>query len=304
RREELMGARSFMFESLQLRPPLGLGHGALGVLGLLCKLPPFISSMGRLELLHLLSVTHHTPRLTKLALAITTDLVRRSSEALIHLIDSAGLLLVIQQLFEQPAHPNPNPNTNPNLNPTIDPDPNTKLTPNDTDNSARIAAFRALSAMISDSLHGAQVADMVCRLLTPRFRLHFENKPEAFLAFFDGEHSSGTREHGNERVWNATTRKLLHHHITSESDRLLLEYGVITDSSANDEGHSNAHIIESSLLPILAGLEALWGSNFEESPMTTSGREDPIEHMQMTSPPDGTSEPDEAAHEPSAVVQF
>ena len=86
----------------------------------------------------------------------------------------------------------------------------------------RLGAVRVLSVMALDSRHGAEIAERVCALLTPRFRYCFEETPERFLEAFDSYHTSGSEERGNLRVWNGKKRDELAGLVDAEAKKLLL----------------------------------------------------------------------------------
>ena len=81
--------------------------------------------------------------------------------------------------------------------------------------AARVAAARVLMAMVSDSLHGAEVGDRACAMLTPRFRPHFEARAEGLIRFCDGEHHVGRRK------WGGASRELLRQRLGDEVELLL-----------------------------------------------------------------------------------
>ena len=255
----------------------------------------FVACVSGPDLINLLSLCRRVPSLAKSSLGVTTDLVRRSSAAVVHLLNAGAVLLVIEQLFDAAAVEgggsfgrDPSPDA---PEATIDGegavgaptpprrDSGTPSTPYSTTLSTpasysaspyaaasapRVAAVRVLSAMVGDSLHGARIADTVCRLLTPRFRPHFESKPEAFLAFFDSEHASGSKEQANEREWTQRTRELLRRHVVVEATRLLHEAatGGVRGEAVEGRPQGAADASSGVINGILERLEALWGSAF------------------------------------------
>ena len=73
--------------------------------------------------------------------------------------------------------------------------------------------MRVLSALTSDSRHGAEIAECVCELFTMRFRMLLEGAgahPEAFLAFLEADHTAGPSYSTIAREWDAKRRTQLH----------------------------------------------------------------------------------------------
>ena len=166
---------------------------------------PFANLAGGSQMVWLLSLCRRVPPLATLALNIVGDLVRRTSRAVPHLLNAGGLLLLLDSVFRLRR-------------------PEGSTGGGDEARAAmaeRLGAVRVLSLMASDSRHGAEIADCVCAMLTPRFRYAFEDVSDKFLELFDTAHVSGTAERGNLREWGDEKRDELGALIAAETRRLL-----------------------------------------------------------------------------------
>ena len=169
------------------------------------------------HLLWLLSLCRSAPPLATLALSIVADVVRRASRSVPHLLNSGGLLLLLDCVFR--------------LRPTEGAAVGAaEGAADDSAGSAaaaraalaeRLGAVRVLAHLVSDSRHGAEIAECVCAMLTPRFRYALEDTPDRFIELFDAVHTSGSAEKGNVREWDDVKRDELGGLLRTEVRRLL-----------------------------------------------------------------------------------
>jgi len=214
----------------------------LQVLRTLRRLPhgaDFVRAVGGVHLLWLLALGRHVPALAPGALGLVHDLVRRSPTAALDLYEAGGLVLLLRLLFANSAGAPEGEGAA--ADPAAAYDAHDGGRQGDLGNGgdggnggardgggdhggtggegsggattdedaqereARLCAVRVVSALTSDSRHGAQIAAGLCELLTPRFRMVFEGKAQAFLTFFDADHTSGVAEKHSLRPESSTS---------------------------------------------------------------------------------------------------
>ena len=206
----------FLFAVPRLLLPYAVQARVCQVIGLLLKAgegsTSFAHAIGGRQMVWLLSVCRRAPPLAVLVLNVALDLVRRSPRAIFELFASGGLLLILQSIFACSLDPSQCVAGANAVGTEASPTPSSScacsahyvdrmaapgaqaasiLSPAECSGSnlpERLGAIRVLVAMASDSRHGAEIADMICSLLTPRFRMAFEaRQPEHFLSLFDGQ---------------------------------------------------------------------------------------------------------------------
>ena len=155
----------------------------------------FASSVKGAHLLGLVALSTRTPTLAAGSLGLVVDLVRRSPAAVLAFLRLGGLVLLLRPLLGPVA-----------------PAAVTPVAPAAV-TETRLLIVRVLSALTSDSRHGAEIAECVCELFTMRFRMLLEGAgahPEAFLAFLEADHTAGPSYSTIAREWDAKRRTQLH----------------------------------------------------------------------------------------------
>ena len=200
-----VAAADFFFGSVRSPMPITALSLVLQVLQALCKpgavmgAVEFVSSVKGAHLLGLVALSTRTPTLAAGSLGLVFDLVRRSPAAVLAFLRLGGLVLLLHPLLE-PAAPAAGTET--------------RCTGTETrcTGTTRLLLVRVLSALMSDSRHGAEIAECVCELLTTRFRMLLEGAgahPEAFLAFLEADHTAGPSYSTHAREWDAKRRTQL-----------------------------------------------------------------------------------------------
>ena len=193
-----VAAADFFFGSVRSPMPITALSLVLQVLQALCKpgavmgAVEFVSSVKGAHLLGLVALSTRTPTLAADSLGLVFDLVRRSPAAVLAFLRLGGLVLLLHPLLE-PAAPAAGTETR-------------------CTGTTRLLLVRVLSALMSDSRHGAEIAECVCELLTTRFRMLLEGAgahPEAFLAFLEADHTAGPSYSTHAREWDAKRRTQL-----------------------------------------------------------------------------------------------
>ena len=193
-----VAAADFFFGSVRSPMPITALSLVLQVLQALCKpgavmgAVEFVSSVKGAHLLGLVALSTRTPTLAAGSLGLVFDLVRRSPAAVLAFLRLGGLVLLLHPLLE-PAAPAAGTETR-------------------CTGTTRLLLVRVLSALMSDSRHGAEIAECVCELLTTRFRMLLEGAgahPEAFLAFLEADHTAGPSYSTHAREWDAKRRTQL-----------------------------------------------------------------------------------------------
>ncbi len=248
-----VAAIDFLFGAVRLPLPLTVHALELQVLGALSK-PSAVEFVASVRGVHLLALVALGARMKPLAagsLGLVFDLVRRSPPAVLSFFRLGGLVLLMRALFapatlvdsnhgDAGAHVGSDASGARGDVPATSRDgapseasggtggaPGRAVAregggaPAEQPHEARLFAVRVLSALTSDSRHGAEIAASVCELLTPRFRMIFEAKPDAFLAFFDSDHTAGSSERGNVREWDAKRRAQLRALFEEESRHIM-----------------------------------------------------------------------------------
>ena len=200
-----VAAADFFFGSVRSPMPITALSLVLQVLQALCKpgavmgAVEFVSSVKGAHLLGLVALSTRTPTLAADSLGLVFDLVRRSPAAVLAFLRLGGLVLLLHPLLE-PAAPAAGTET-------CCTGTETRCT-----GTTRLLLVRVLSALMSDSRHGAEIAECVCELLTTRFRMLLEGAgahPEAFLAFLEADHTAGPSYSTHAREWDAKRRTQL-----------------------------------------------------------------------------------------------
>ena len=200
-----VAAADFFFGSVRSPMPITALSLVLQVLQALCKpgavmgAVEFVSSVKGAHLLGLVALSTRTPTLAAGSLGLVFDLVRRSPAAVLAFLRLGGLVLLLHPLLE-PAAPAAGTET-------CCTGTETRCT-----GTTRLLLVRVLSALMSDSRHGAEIAECVCELLTTRFRMLLEGAgahPEAFLAFLEADHTAGPSYSTHAREWDAKRRTQL-----------------------------------------------------------------------------------------------
>ena len=159
----------------------------------------FASSVKGAHLLGLVALSTRTPTLAAGSLGLVVDLVRRSPAAVLAFLRLGGLVLLLRPLLE-PVAPA-----------AVTPAAVTPVAPAAV-TETRLLIVRVLSALTSDSRHGAEIAECVCELFTMRFRMLLEGAgahPEAFLAFLEADHTAAPSYSTIAREWDAKRRTQL-----------------------------------------------------------------------------------------------
>jgi hypothetical protein len=165
----------------------------------------FASSVKGAHLLGLVALSTRTPTLAAGSLGLVVDLVRRSPAAVLAFLRLGGLVLLLRPLLEPVAPAAVTPVAPAAVTPAA-------VTPAAV-TETRLLIVRVLSALTSDSRHGAEIAECVCELFTMRFRMLLEGAgahPEAFLAFLEADHTAGPSYSTIAREWDAKRRTQLH----------------------------------------------------------------------------------------------
>ena len=194
-----VASADFFFGSVRSPMPLSVLSLVLQVLQALSKpggavvgAIEFASSVKGAHLLGLVALSTRTPTLAAGSLGLVVDLVRRSPAAVLAFLRLGGLVLLLRPLLE-PVAP-------------------AAVTPAAV-TETRLLIVRVLSALTSDSRHGAEIAECVCELFTMRFRMLLEGAgahPEAFLTFLEADHTAGPSYSTIAREWDAKRRTQLH----------------------------------------------------------------------------------------------
>ena len=198
-------SQALIFDSLRVNFDDGGGVHAVvvGLAAALARVPAFHAATRGDSLIWLLAMPRAgaRPSLAAEALGVAIEVLRRSERAVRELLDAGGLLLIVELLLGGDS---------------------AEKSAEGADARVRVAAARVISTMVSDSRHGAEVADRVCALLTPRFRSQLEAKPETFVEYVHLEHSSGRRE------WSATSRGALRDAVSAGVDAGLADLGELS----------------------------------------------------------------------------
>ena len=168
----------------------------------------FASSVKGAHLLGLVALSTRTPTLAAGSLGLVVDLVRRSPAAVLAFLRLGGLVLLLRPLLG-PVAPAA---VTPVAPAAVTPAAVTPVAPAAV-TETRLLIVRVLSALTSDSRHGAEIAECVCELFTMRFRMLLEGAgahPEAFLAFLEADHTAGPSYSTIAREWDAKRRTQLH----------------------------------------------------------------------------------------------
>ena len=173
----------------------------------------FASSVKGAHLLGLVALSTRTPTLAAGSLGLVVDLVRRSPAAVLAFLRLGGLVLLLRPLLEPAAPAAVTPAAVTPVAPAaVTPAAVTPVAPAAV-TETRLLIVRVLSALTSDSRHGAEIAECVCELFTMRFRMLLEGAgahPEAFLAFLEADHTAGPSYSTIAREWDAKRRTQLH----------------------------------------------------------------------------------------------
>jgi hypothetical protein len=181
----------------------------------------FASSVKGAHLLGLVALSTRTPTLAAGSLGLVVDLVRRSPAAVLAFLRLGGLVLLLRPLLEPVAPAAVTPVAPAAVTPAaVTPVAPAAVTPAAVTPVApaavtetRLLIVRVLSALTSDSRHGAEIAECVCELFTMRFRMLLEGAgahPEAFLAFLEADHTAAPSYSTIAREWDAKRRTQLH----------------------------------------------------------------------------------------------
>jgi hypothetical protein len=178
----------------------------------------FASSVKGAHLLGLVALSTRTPTLAAGSLGLVVDLVRRSPAAVLAFLRLGGLVLLLRPLLGPVAPAAVTPVAPAAVTPAaVTPVAPAAVTPAAVTPAAvtetRLLIVRVLSALTSDSRHGAEIAECVCELFTMRFRMLLEGAgahPEAFLAFLEADHTAGPSYSTIAREWDAKRRTQLH----------------------------------------------------------------------------------------------
>jgi hypothetical protein len=221
-----VAAADFFFGSVRSPMPLTVLSLVLQVLQALSKpggavvgAIEFASSVKGAHLLGLVALSTRTPTLAAGSLGLVVDLVRRSPAAVLAFLRLGGLVLLLRPLLEPvapaavtpvaPAAVTPAAVTPAAVTPAaVTPAAVTPAAVTET----RLLIVRVLSALTSDSRHGAEIAECVCELFTMRFRMLLEGAgahPEAFLAFLEADHTAAPSYSTIAREWDAKRRTQL-----------------------------------------------------------------------------------------------
>jgi hypothetical protein len=168
----------------------------------------FATSVKGAHLLGLVALSTRTPTLAAGSLGLVVDLVRRSPAAVLAFLRLGGLVLLLRPLLGPVAPAAVTPFAPAAVTP-VAPAAVTPAAVTET----RLLIVRVLSALTSDSRHGAEIAECVCELFTMRFRMLLEGAgahPEAFLAFLEADHTAGPSYSTIAREWDAKRRTQLH----------------------------------------------------------------------------------------------
>ena len=209
-----VAAADFFFGSVRSPMPLSVLSLVLQVLQALSKpggavvgAIEFASSVKGAHLLGLVALSTRTPTLAAGSLGLVVDLVRRSPAAVLAFLRLGGLVLLLRPLLE-PVAPAA---VTPVAPAAVTPAAVTPVAPAAV-TETRLLIVRVLSALTSDSRHGAEIAECVCELFTMRFRMLLEGAgahPEAFLAFLEADHTAAPSYSTIAREWDAKRRTQL-----------------------------------------------------------------------------------------------
>jgi hypothetical protein len=173
----------------------------------------FATSVKGAHLLGLVALSTRTPTLAAGSLGLVVDLVRRSPAAVLAFLRLGGLVLLLRPLLGPVAPAAVTPVAPAAVTPAaVTPVAPAAVTPTAV-TETRLLIVRVLSALTSDSRHGAEIAECVCELFTMRFRMLLEGAgahPEAFLAFLEADHTAGPSYSTIAREWDAKRRTQLH----------------------------------------------------------------------------------------------
>ena len=218
-----VASADFFFGSVRSPMPLSVLSLVLQVLQALSKpggavvgAIEFASSVKGAHLLGLVALSTRTPTLAAGSLGLVVDLVRRSPAAVLAFLRLGGLVLLLRPLLEPVAPAAVTPVAPAAVTPAavtpVAPAAVTPVAPAAV-TETRLLIVRVLSALTSDSRHGAEIAECVCELFTMRFRMLLEGAgahPEAFLAFLEADHTAGPSYSTIAREWDAKRRTQLH----------------------------------------------------------------------------------------------
>ena len=225
-----VAAADFFFGSVRSPMPLSVLSLVLQVLQALSKpggavvgAIEFATSVKGAHLLGLVALSTRTPTLAAGSLGLVVDLVRRSPAAVLAFLRLGGLVLLLRPLLGPVAPAAVTPVAPAAVTPVapaaVTPAAVTPaaVTPAAVTPAAvtetRLLIVRVLSALTSDSRHGAEIAECVCELFTMRFRMLLEGAgahPEAFLAFLEADHTAAPSYSTIAREWDAKRRTQLH----------------------------------------------------------------------------------------------